>query len=103
MKGTDKQIKWATEIRENVVKTFENMIPVIPTIAPNQEAAENAVKELKARISRLNSENVYAGDIIDLFKDIRFNGDLQHDVNEVMAVYNVTVPHTTTARALLGR
>lgn len=103
MKGTERQVALAEKIRDNVVTTFENMFPVIPAIAPNQAAAETAVKELQSRIDRLNSEGVYAGDIIDLFKDIRFNGDLQHDFNEVMAVYNVTVPYTTTARALLGR
>lgn len=103
MKGTEKQVAWATKIRENVVKTFSSMFNVLPAIAPNQAAAKSAAEELQSRIDRLTREDVYAGDIISLFKDIRFNGDLQHDFNEVVAVYNVAVPDTVTARVLLGR
>ena len=93
MKGTEKQVKWAPEIRANVIKTFAD--------------AASAEPQLKAAISpyieRISSDDIYAGDIIDLFSGIRFKGDLQHNVPEVMAVYRVATPSTDGQRAILGR
>lgn len=93
MKGTEKQVKWATEIRSNLVKTFESAIAAEPQL-------HNVIKPY---IDRLSADDVDAGDIIDLFKDIRFRGDLQHDLTSVMSVYHVTVANTAGQRAILGR
>lgn len=93
MKGTEKQIKWATEIRSNLIKTFEAAA-----------SAEPQIKDMiTPYIERLTSDDVHAGDIIDLFSGIRFNGDLQHDVPAIMAVYHVAVANTAGQRAILGR
>lgn len=93
MKGTEKQIKWATEIRANLIKTFEAAI-----------SAEPQLKDVIASyIERIDSDDIYAGDIIDLFSGIRFNGDLQHDVPAIMAVYHVAVANTTGQHMILGR
>lgn len=93
MKGTEKQVKWATEIRFNVIKTFESAA-----------AAEPQLKDvIQPYIDRLSSDDVYAGDIIDLFKDVRFKGELQQDLPNVMAVYRVTVSNTAGQRAILMR
>lgn len=93
MKGTEKQIKWATEIRSNVIKTFESAIAAEPQL---QDA-------IHPYVDRLSADDVYAGDIIELFKEIRFNGDLQHDLPAVMSVYRVTVANTAGQHAILGR
>lgn len=93
MKGTEKQVKWAADIRTNIIKTFEAA-----------SEAEPQIKDLaKPYIDRLSADDVYAGDIIDLFKDIRFNGDLQHDLPNVMAVYHVAFANTAGQHAILGR
>lgn len=75
MRGSEKQIKWATEIRDNVIKTYTEAIPILEDLAPNLEAYEKVKQLLTARIELLKDENIHAGDIIDIFKDIRFNGD----------------------------
>lgn len=93
MKGTEKQVKWAIEIRDNVIKTFENAA-----------AAEPQLKStIQPYIDRLSTDDIYAGDIIDLFKGVHFKGDLQHDLPDVMAVYRVTVANTAGQHAILGR
>lgn len=61
MKGTEKQIKWATEIKECVISILEDTIKV----EPNSKPILNKI------IAKLNDDNVYAGDIIDLFKDVQ--------------------------------
>lgn len=93
MKGTDKQVKWATEICANIIKTFE-------TAAESEPQVKNLAKPY---IDRLSADDVYAGDIIELFKDVRFNGDLQHDLPNVMAVYHVAFANTAGQHAILGR
>ncbi len=103
MKGTDRQIAWATEIRANVIKTLTAVMPLYVQSAPSPEAAEMATKLLQTRIDVLNAPDVYAGDIIELFKDIRFNGDIEHDFGHVNAVYRVGTIFTTGQRAILGK
>lgn len=103
MKGTEKQITWATEIRTNVINTLTAAMPILSQIAPSQEAAEMATKLLQTRIDALNAADVYAGDIIELFKDVRFNGDIEHDFGNVEAVYRVGVTYTASQRAILGK
>lgn len=93
MKGTEKQVKWATEIRINIIKTFEDAAE-----------AEPQIKTLaQPYIDRLSAGDVYAGDIIDLFKGVKFNGDFRHDLPDVMAVYHVAVANTDGQHAILGR
>lgn len=93
MLGTEKQVKWATEIRSNIVKTFESAAVAEPQL-------KNVIQPY---IDRLIADDMYAGDIIDLFKGIRFNGDLQHDLPGIMSVYRVAVANTAGQHAILGR
>lgn len=93
MKGTEKQVKWATEICSNLIKTFESAIATEPKL-------KNVIQPY---IDRLSTDDVYAADIIDLFKAIRFNGDLQHDLPAAMSVYRVSVANTAGQHAILGR
>lgn len=93
MKGTEKQVKWATEIRSNLINTFESAIDAEPQL-------QNVIQPY---IDRLSMDDVYAGDIIDLFKGLKFNGDLQHDLTDVMAVYRVSVANTAGQHTILGR
>ena len=58
MKGTEKQIAWATEILENVKTAFEAI----------RNLPANEISELI--INACNREDLYAGDIIELFNRI---------------------------------
>lgn len=95
MKGSEKQIAWATEIRENIIHAFESSKSGIP-------AGHPVLAKIDGMIQRLNAAE-YAGDIIDLFKDIQFNGDPRHDVPWIMAMYKVCPGMTDGQKAILGK
>lgn len=102
MKGSEKQIKWATEIRENVVKSLRHVMDSAPANIP-ESVRMATIEKLQRYIDRLNEDDVYAGDIIELFKDIRFGADQKADDMKVASVYNsrVLVPNTDGQRRLL--
>lgn len=102
MLGTEKQIKWATEIRTNVVKTLQAVIADLQVMSNNDMARRN-ISDIQVRIDLLNAENVHAGDIIDLFKDVRFSGDHRQDFEKVISVYRVSVANTAGQRTILMR
>lgn len=103
MKGTEKQIKWASEILGNINKTFDTYKSLCPANCPTKAVADAQIAQISAKQSLLNAEDAYAGDIIDLFKGIRFTGDWRKDFPEVLSVYRVSNPSTVTAKQLLGR
>ncbi len=102
MKGTGEQITRATEIRANVINTLTTAMPIIVQCAPSSIAAKMAEKLLQARIDALNAPDVYAGDIIELFKDIPFTGDTGRDFDSIQTVYSTNMPQTAGQKALLG-
>ncbi len=103
MKGTEKQVKWATEIRANIVKTFQSVIADFAPMAAANETVRKNIADIQVRIDLLNAESVHAGDIIDLFRGIRFGGDYREDFEQVISVYRVATPTTAGQRAILGR
>lgn len=100
MKGTDKQITWATDIQANVIASFEKFIEDIKVFDAPEEIKAANIAGCKERIVALNDAE-YAGDIIDLFKDIRFTGDNEKDFPKVRAVYITTRPNTDGQKKIL--
>ena len=76
MKGTEKQIKWAEDIKRNLVRVYE---------AIKQADAANAAYG-DAAIAKLEAIDE-ASTIIDLYKRVSFNGDLQHDFTALAACH----------------
>lgn len=102
MKGSAKQIAWAEEIRANVVSSFEKFIEDIKAFDAPEEIKVANIAGCRERIEALTSAE-YAGDIIDLFKDIRFTGNVEVDFPKVMAVYRVTKANTPGEKEILRR
>ena len=102
MKGTDKQIIWATDIQANVIASFEQFILDIQSADVLEEIKAANIAGCHERIVALNNAE-YAGDIIDLFKDIRFTGNVGVDFPKVMAVYRVTKANTPGEKEILRR
>ena len=100
MKGSEKQVRWAEEIRNNVVSSFEKFIEDIKAFDAPEEIKAANIAGCKERIEALNDAE-YAGDIIDLFKDIRFAGSNETDFPKVMAIYNTTRPNTDGQKKIL--
>lgn len=93
MKGTEKQIAWAQEIAERVIKTWEALREEIKNSKNEYDYATVRIEAIK------NAE--YAGDIINLFKDYRPNGNMQHDVMSLAAIYSTNPGDTAGQRAIL--
>lgn len=100
MKGTAKQITWAEEIRHNVLASFGKAIEDIKNSDAPEEIKTANIAGCVKRVDALTAAE-YAGDVINLFKDIRFTGDNATDFPKVMAVYRVTRPNTPGERAIL--
>lgn len=103
MLGSEKQVKWATEIRDHIIRTFQAVIADYAPMADTNEMVRENIAGLQARMERLNADNVHAGDIIDLFKDVRFSGNHQEDLGRVLAVYRVGYPNTQGQHDILMR
>jgi len=96
MKGTDKQVAWAQEIRQNVIAILNKTIEDIKAMNAPEASANKLIGEINDKIAALN-EAEYAGDIIDLFKGIRADSTPQ----KVFAVYNTRTPMTEGQKAIL--
>ena len=65
MKGTDKQIAWATTIQANVIGSFEKFIEDIKVFNAPEEIKASNIAGCRDRIEAMNAAE-YASDIIDL-------------------------------------
>lgn len=94
MKGSEKQINWANEIIERLDSVMDSIIANIPSNYNDQQKAmmTNIIEGMRDNIHSAD----YAGDIIDLFKDVKTPQDL-------MGMWRVTVPNTTGQHKILGR
>lgn len=80
MRGSEKQIKWAEDIKVNVLAVISEAITACESssISDTQKAAfVGQMNTLK-----FNVENVeYAGDLIEVFRDVEPTGDYKHDIS----------------------
>lgn len=65
MTGSEKQIKWATEIKNRIVKIYDEVL--------SQNENHPNYAQVKAISEKLiaNIESAYAGDVIDAFKNVQ--------------------------------
>jgi hypothetical protein len=103
MKGSEKQIVWATEIKENLIRTLEtvvNRFKADPMFDPKNPIHTANLEALKARIDAANDCESAAA-FIDCFGQIHFNGDMDHDLAEILAVYRAHSPNAPAQHQLL--
>lgn len=96
MKGTDKQVAWAQELRQNVTAILNKTIEDIKGMNAPESSANKLIGEINDKITALN-EAEYAGDIIDLFKGIKADSTPQ----QVFAVYHTRTAMTEGQKAIL--
>ena len=92
MKGSEKQIAWATEILENINKAFD-----ASEALPASPAHRERLNAMRASINAAE----YAGDIIHLFGHIHFNGDVKHDLPFIVSPFKIAVPSTEGEKKIL--
>ena len=78
MKGTEKQVAWATDI----INTIQSIFHDAEEENANHQMIER-VKEMHKLIIK-NMTSGYAGDIIEDFKDIRHTGKTREDYGDVI-------------------
>lgn len=82
MTGSEKQVQWAEEIKANLIRTYNAVIPMMPD--------GDRDKMLKA-IDKLESIT-HAHVIIDAYKWINFSGDAISDIRKIMACHRNMMP-----------
>lgn len=94
MKGTEKQINWASEIINRLDGVLDQIVTNIPDECPQEQKdmMSTFVEQLRSRIHGAD----YAGDIIDLFKNVK-------TTNNLMGMWRITRPATPGQHKILGR
>ena len=85
MKGTEKQIAWAEEIKTRTIKTINDTISQLETMSAPAEKKAAAIAEQTRRLDVVNRIQ-YASDMIDGFQNVR-GDDLRHDVSVINAAF----------------
>jgi len=85
MKGTEKQIAWAEEIKARTVKTINDTIAQINGMEAPADKKTAAIAEQNRRMDVVNRIQ-YASDMIDGFKDVR-GDDLRHDISVINSAF----------------
>jgi hypothetical protein len=96
MRGTEKQLSWATEIQQRVISIVETTIAEAkadPRNDPENPIVQANIKSCEAIIDAVKSCES-AGDMIDCFKSVR-------DFGDIISVYRVHVPKNAGQRKLL--
>lgn len=94
MKGSEKQISWANEIITRLDGVMDQIVANIPDRYTQEQKAmmANMIEGMRGSIHSAE----YAGDVIDLFKNVKTPEDL-------MGMWRVTVPNTPGQHKILGR
>lgn len=105
MKGSEKQIAWAEDIKATTIKTIETMLAMT---ANDPRANTDAAKAMRAKVNRALDavkacEN--AGDLIEVYKGVGSSKSERENLAEVMAAIGnrfKTQYETKAMRALIG-
>lgn len=104
MRGTEKQITWATEIINRIVPVLEqaseDFSGFVPATQEQEEAKRENIEGIEKRIDALKNAD-YAGDVISLFRSVRVTGNQSEDFSKVLAVYRVSLPCTRGEQEIL--
>lgn len=91
MKGTQKQISWAEDIKANVLATIE----AAKEYGRKQGSPEQTFAMLNQWEERLNDEDVYAGDIIGIFRDCHFGSNEEENIRMMISAYRFVFVQAT--------
>lgn len=80
MRGSEKQIKWAEDIKVNVLAVISEAITACESSSISD--AQKAAFVGQMNTLKFNVENVeYAGDLIEVFRNVEPTGDYKHDIS----------------------
>lgn len=93
LKGSEKQCKWAEDIRTNVLNAFQYALQTLCKTEKDKEVIQPRYQAIL--------EVEYAEDLVELFGGIHFTDDLLHNFQHIAAVYRVRTPMTEGQRKIL--
>ena len=101
MRGTEKQIKWAEEIKAATLEAIDKIITDGQKYAGTPKA-DALLEKLAAQREALKTCE-YAGDIIDCFQYIDASAPLEARCKAFVAACRVNYPNTPAQKMMLGK
>ena len=101
MKGTEKQIKWAEEIKTATLEAIDHLIIEGQEYKGNPKA-DALLSKLAGQREALETCE-YAGDIIDCFRYIKATDGIKERCANFAAACKVFAANNPTQRKLLGK
>lgn len=93
MRGSEKQIRWAEDIKVNVLAIISDAIAFCESSNTSNEQKERFIGQMNTL--KYNVENVeYAGDLIEVFKDTKHSGDCKQDISDLRSALRWDVNKT---------
>ena len=90
MRGSEKQIVWANELKATVVKVLNDAVKMQKAVAP--QLVEN-IKGFEALRDAVESFDGYAGDVIGMFGDYKarwLTGDISKDTWHLLDIIRIS-------------
>lgn len=100
MRGTEKQVAWATDIIGRVVPVLEQAAVDIQGMAGNAEIKAANIARLEQWITALENAE-YSGDVIAIFGSVRLSGNQEQDFMKILSKYRTTYPETQGMKKIL--
>lgn len=107
MKGSEKQIKWATDIKINIIAIIDALIAdgercaINPKYAQMKPQIEEKLSGLRAQKAAIESCE-YSWELIDCFEGISANAPMEKRIGAFIARCRVHPPQNETQKKLLG-
>lgn len=89
MKGTEKQVAWASELQQKAITAFEWARLNPPPDGQSDPARSYGIDLM---VNRIQSAG-YAGDVIDTFRDIDFSASSGSVFVQLVSAMNSKKPH----------
>ena len=102
MKGTEKQIKWAEEIKAATIEAIDQGIVVIRQRMAGHPKAEAVIAKMEGQREALIACDT-ASDIIDCFSGVKPADPIEKRCAAFAAACNVRSANNDTQRKMLGK
>ena len=99
MRGSEKQLKWAMDIKENVMAIIIDAITACENSSISDAQKASFVAQMN--ILKYNVENVdYAGELIDVFANVKHSGDYKADIKALKVAIRIGDVNKTFSKAV---
>lgn len=98
MRGSEKQINWAEDIKVNVLAIITDAIAACESSNISAAQKENFIGQMNT--VKYNVENVdYAGELINVFRDVKHTGNYKADISALRSAIKIGDVNKTFSKA----